>query len=53
MRLYISHDFGFGNETEPTETDENQLAGPRPMNRYTISVGRFTVTDFFDQNKYS
>jgi len=25
----------------------------RPMNRYTISVGRFTVTDFFDQNKYS
>jgi high affinity Mn2+ porin len=52
-RLYISHDFGFGGETEPTDTDENQLAGPRPMNRYTISVGRFTVTDFFDQNKYS
>jgi high affinity Mn2+ porin len=52
-RLYISHDFGFGSETEPSESDENQLAGPRPMNRYTISVGRFTVTDFFDQNKYS
>jgi len=52
-RLYISHDFGFGGETEPTDPDENQLAGPRPMNRYTISVGRFTVTDFFDQNKYS
>jgi len=52
-RLYISHDFGFGSETEPSDSDENQLAGPRPMNRYTISVGRFTVTDFFDQNKYS
>ena len=52
-RLYVSHDFGFGAETEPSDADENQLAGPRPMNRYTISAGRFTVTDFFDNNKYS
>jgi len=52
-RLYLSHDFGFGTETEPSDADENQLAGQRPMNRYSISVGRFTVTDFFDQNKYS
>jgi high affinity Mn2+ porin len=52
-RLYISHDFGFGSEMEPSDSDENQLAGQRPMNRYTISAGRFTVTDFFDQNKYS
>jgi high affinity Mn2+ porin len=52
-RLYVSHDFGFGSETEASESDENQLAGRRPMNRYTINVGRFTVTDFFDDNKYS
>src|SRR5580698_8945999 len=52
-RLYVSHDFGFGSETEPSESDENQLAGARPVNRYTINVGRFTVTDFFDSNKYS
>jgi high affinity Mn2+ porin len=52
-RLFISHDFGFGHETEPTDTDENQLAGPRPMNRYTISIGSFSLTDFFDDNKYS
>jgi high affinity Mn2+ porin len=52
-RLYVSHDFGFGSEMEPSESDENQLAGQRPMNRYTISAGRFTVTDFFDDNKYS
>jgi len=52
-RLYISHDFGFGDEKEPSDSDENQLAGSRPMNRYTINVGRFTVTDFFDDNKYS
>jgi hypothetical protein len=52
-RLYLSHDFGFGDEKEPSDSDENQLAGERPMNRYTINVGRFTVTDFFDDNKYS
>lgn len=52
-RLYVSHDFGFGNETESVEGEENQLAGQRPMNRYTITAGRFTLTDFFDNNKYS
>ena len=52
-RLYITQDFGFGSETEKVESDENQLAGERPMTRYSITVGRFTLTDFFDNNKYS
>jgi high affinity Mn2+ porin len=52
-RLYISHDFGFGRETESFESEENQLAGQRPMKRYTITVGRFTLTDFFDNNRYT
>jgi high affinity Mn2+ porin len=52
-RLYISHDFGFGDEKESFDTDPNQLAGQRPMNRYTVTVGRFTVTDFFDNNRYT
>src|SRR5712692_11455397 len=34
-RLYVSHDFGFGSEKESFESNENQLAGQRPMNRYT------------------
>ena len=52
-RLYISHDFGFGDEKESLESQENQLAGQRPMNRYTITAGRFTLTDSFDNNRYS
>jgi len=52
-RLYISHDFGFGHEMESLESEENQLAGQRPMKRYTITAGRFTLTDFFDNNRYS
>jgi len=52
-RLYIQHDFGFGKETERQESDENQLAGDRPVNRYTVYAGRFTITDFIDDNNYS
>jgi high affinity Mn2+ porin len=52
-RLYYLHDFGFGNQKEKTDSDENQLGGERPMIRYTIVVGRFTLTDFFDDNRYS
>ncbi len=52
-RLYLTHDFALGSATEPVEADENQLAGTRPLVRYTITAGRFTLTDFFDQNRYS
>jgi high affinity Mn2+ porin len=52
-RLYVQHDFGFGDEVEHFDSDENQLAGDRPMVRDTIYVGRFSLTDFFDNNAYS
>ncbi len=52
-RLYLSHDFGFGAATEHVESDANELAGERPMTRYTISIGRFSLTDFFDNNSYT
>lgn len=52
-RLYLQQDFGFGKEMEHQESDDNQLAGDRPVTRYTIYAGRFTVTDFFDNNNYT
>src|ERR1700728_4426856 len=52
-RLYIQHDFGFGSEKERQESDENQLAGDRPMTRYSIYAGRFTITDYLDDNNYT
>ena len=52
-RLYVSYDFGFGSEKEQLEADEDQLAGGRPMKRYTITLGRFSIEDFFDNNAYS
>lgn len=52
-RLYLTQDFGFGDARETVGSDENQVAGSRPATRYSITVGRFTVTDFFDNNRYS
>jgi high affinity Mn2+ porin len=52
-RLYITQDFGFGKERENVESDTNQLSGSRPMTRYSITVGRFSLTDFFDNNRYT
>jgi high affinity Mn2+ porin len=52
-RLYIQHDFGWGSERESFDSEENQLAGSRPMDRYTEIVGRFSLTDFFDNNRYT
>ena len=52
-RLLVSHDFGFGTETEKVESDANQLSGVRPVTRYSIYVGRFTITDYFDNNAYT
>jgi high affinity Mn2+ porin len=52
-RLYVTQDFGFGSEREYFQSGENQLAGSRPMTRYSVTIGRFTVTDFFDNNAFS
>jgi high affinity Mn2+ porin len=52
-RLYVTQDFGFGDARETFSSDENQLAGSRPMTRYSVTIGRFTMTDFFDNNRYT
>jgi high affinity Mn2+ porin len=52
-RLFIQQDFAIGPDKEMIMSDANQLAGERPATRYTIVVGRFTLTDYFDNNNYT
>src|SRR5579875_373982 len=52
-RLFVQHDFALGKKKEHIERDENTLAGNRPINRYSIYAGRFSMTDYFDDNAYS
>jgi high affinity Mn2+ porin len=52
-RLMLRQTFAAGEETEPVEEDANQLAGRRPVRRWTITLGKFGVSDIFDDNEYS
>ncbi|MDQ2770098.1 MAG: carbohydrate porin [Bacteroidota bacterium] len=52
-RLYVRQTFALGPETEDDEDDLNQVAGPRPKRYFAITLGKFSVADFFDQNSYS
>lgn len=52
-RLLVQHDFAFGSKKERIEGEENQLEGERPMTRYSIYAGRFSITDYFDDNNYT
>ena len=52
-RAYVTQDFGFGDGRDMATGAANQLGGTRPAKRYSITVGRFTVTDFFDNNRYT
>lgn len=52
-RLFLRQAFGFGEATESVNSDANQLAGRRFVNRLTVTVGKFSVVDLFDDNAYS
>ena len=52
-RLFIRQTFGFGGEQEDVPGDSLNLAGKRDISRLTITVGRFTPTDQFDNNAYA
>jgi high affinity Mn2+ porin len=52
-RGYVRNTFALSAETEFAEGDVNQTAGPRPVERYTSIVGKFGLSDFFDNNAYS
>jgi high affinity Mn2+ porin len=44
---------GADTEMERVEDDANQLGGSRPAHRWTLTVGKFGVTDIFDDNAFS
>jgi high affinity Mn2+ porin len=52
-RLMLRQTLGVGAETEKVEDEANQLGGSRPSRRWTITLGKFGVTDIFDDNDYS
>jgi high affinity Mn2+ porin len=52
-RLFIRQTFGLGGEQEDVKDDQLTLAGKQDISRVTITIGRFTPTDLFDNNTYA
>ncbi|MEO6883975.1 MAG: carbohydrate porin [Bacteroidia bacterium] len=53
-RLFFRQYIPLGNSDNKTQdADANQLAGTIPTNAICITVGKFSLTDFYDDNDYS
>lgn len=52
-RLFLRQTFGFGGEQETLQSAPNQLSDKVDVSRLTVQVGRFSVTDYFDNNSYA
>jgi high affinity Mn2+ porin len=52
-RLFIRQDIGFGGDQEDVADDQLDLAGKRDVSRLTITAGRFSAKDIFDNNAYA
>lgn len=52
-RLFIRQTIGFGGAQEDVVDDELDLAGQQDVSRLTLTLGRFSPKDIFDNNAYA
>ncbi len=52
-RLFVRQTIGFGGDQETVQDDALDLAGQKDVSRLTITVGRFSAKDIFDNNAYA
>jgi high affinity Mn2+ porin len=53
-RAFLRQHFSLGgDEVERIESNQNQLACMLPKSRLTLTIGKFSLTDIFDDNIYS
>jgi high affinity Mn2+ porin len=53
QRAFIRQTIDLGGKSEKVEADISQFAGRQTENRLVLTVGRFSVVDIFDTNKYA
>jgi high affinity Mn2+ porin len=53
QRWFFRQTIDLGGKTEKVEADQNQLAGSRTADRLVLTIGKFSVVDIFDNNKYA
>ena len=52
-RAFVRQTIGLGGEQEQVEDDALTLAGKRDISRITLTLGRVSVKDIFDNNSYA
>ena len=53
QRLFLRQTIALGGESSAVEAAANQMAGTQTANRLVITVGKFSVADVFDTNRYA
>src|SRR6202171_5621695 len=52
-RVFVRQTVNLGETTEAVEAAADQLRGTRSADRWVFTVGKFSVTDIFDTNRYA
>jgi high affinity Mn2+ porin len=52
-RGFFRQTFDLSGDTEKIDPDLNQLGGTQTSNRVVVTIGKFSVVDIFDTNKYA
>jgi high affinity Mn2+ porin len=52
-RAFIRQTIDLGGDTEKVDADQNVFSGSQTANRLVFTIGKFSVTDIFDTNKYA
>ena len=53
QRLFVRHTIDLGSQTTDVEADLNQLRGRQGAERVVLTIGKFSVGDIFDANRYA
>jgi high affinity Mn2+ porin len=53
QRTFLRQTIDLGGETEKLDPDLNQLGGTQTADRLVFTLGKFSVVDIFDTNKYA
>ena len=53
QRTFVRQTIDLGGETQKVDADQNQFAGSQTADRLVVTVGKFSVSDVFDTNKYA
>ena len=52
-RVFVRQTIGFGGEQETVEDNQLQLEGKQDVSRLTLTLGRMSAKDIFDNNSYA